>query len=216
MLTFLDERDEEGHTSKCVVFEPYYFNHVMAVQMSRGETSSNTGTDTDPSLEESGGSLLKGPTNMGVPDLQWLRSNLEKYQYGSGGGNAIRMVTLVNPGNPTVVSLPHSFLREITELTKEFGVWLIMDNTYEHFDIHGRNSIAIGDGEKTTTEDAPPEYPCFDEEHVVNIFSFSKGESSQQGGGGAGNCVWMRFSMLLRHGSHSTLYLGHSLMTCLT
>ncbi|KAL7507371.1 hypothetical protein ACHAXN_004569 [Cyclotella atomus] len=163
VLTLLDEKDEMGHISKCVVFEPYYFNHVMAIQMVRGGESSKTtladGIDAKPVQ-----GLLVGPTNNGVPDLHWLRLQLEKYRYGSGG-NAVRMVALVNPGNPTGVALSYSYLEEIKELTKEFGVWLVMDNTYEH------NSLPISD-----IEDAP-DFPCFDEEHVINIFSFSKGYS---------------------------------------
>jgi aspartate/methionine/tyrosine aminotransferase len=167
----LDEKDEMGNISKCVVFKPYYFNHVMAVQMSRGGLNSDLSLDADgldPSLVEG---LLVGPTSKGVPDLSWLRSQLEQHRY-SGGGNAIRMVALVNPGNPTGVSLPYEFLREIKELTKEFGVWLIMDNTYEHFDISRKNSLPDVDSTNNS-----PDYPCFDEEHVINIFSFSKGYS---------------------------------------
>lgn len=113
---------------------------------------------------------MVGPTNKGVPDLDWLRSQLEEQKYDTGG-NAIRIVTLVNPGNPTGVSLPRQFLEEITELTKRYGVWLVMDNTYEHFDVQKKNKLPSDvDG----GIDAP-EYPCFDEEHVINIFSFSKG-----------------------------------------
>lgn len=129
VLTLLDEKDEMGNISKCVVFEPYYFNHVMAIQMARGGESPRASSDGIDAKTVQG--LLVGPTNNGVPDLQWLRSQLENYRYESGG-NAIRMVALVNPGNPTGVSLPYSYLEEIKELTKEFGVWLIMDNTYEH------------------------------------------------------------------------------------
>ena len=136
VLTLLDEDDEMGNISKCVVFEPYYFNHVMAIQMTRGGTNSNTSEEIDAEAVKG---LLFGPTSNGVPDLQWLRSQLEKYRYESGG-NSIRMVALVNPGNPTGVALTYSFLEEIKDLTKEFGVWLVMDNTYEHvsipFDIH--------------------------------------------------------------------------------
>ncbi|KAL7449328.1 hypothetical protein ACHAWC_001395 [Mediolabrus comicus] len=105
--------------------------------------------------------LLVGPSRQGIPDLDWLRSQLE-----SSGSNDIRMVTLTNPGNPTGVSLPHEFLKELTQLTKEFGVWLVLDLTYEHFDIHQNNRDA--------TRPAVP-YPSIDEEHVINIFSFSKG-----------------------------------------
>ncbi|KAL3815485.1 hypothetical protein ACHAXA_000722 [Cyclostephanos tholiformis] len=162
VLTLLDEVDDANDGGVCVVFEPYYFNHVMAVQSIRGD-----------------GGLLVGPTVRGVPDLSWLRERLEENEYagtaaasGGGGrgrnaGNAIRMVTLVNPGNPTGVSLPYAFLEEMMQLTKDYGVWLVVDNTYEHFDVEGRNRLPDGMSR--------PDFPCFDEEHVINIFSFSKG-----------------------------------------
>jgi len=172
VLTLLDENDPKGNISKCVVFEPYYFNHVMAVQSIRGGVGcgGTAAGDNAKSIE----GLLVGPTNKGVPDLKWLRSQLEQNKYGEGSdnnlsGNSIRVVTLVNPGNPTGVSLPYEFLEEITKLTKEYGVWLVMDNTYEHFDVQKKNKLPNSDS------DTGPEYPCFDEEHVINIFSFSKG-----------------------------------------
>ena len=166
VLTLLDEKDEEGNISKCVVFKPYYFNHVMAVQMTRGgKTSAVTSLDSS-SME----ALVVGPTNHGVPDLDWLRSELEQNRY-SSGNNSIRMVALVNPGNPTGVALSYDFLNEIKDLTKEFGVWLIMDNTYEHFDVSKKNTLP-----DSTSHDLS-DFPCFDEEHVINIFSFSKGYS---------------------------------------
>lgn len=149
VVTLLDEG------GKCVVFEPYYFNHVMAVQSIRGGAIDNT-------IMKDVEGLLVGPSRQGIPDLDWLRSQLE-----SSGSNDIRMVTLTNPGNPTGVSLPHEFLKELTQLTKEFGVWLVMDLTYEHFDILHQNN-------RDATHPAVP-YPCLDEEHVINIFSFSKG-----------------------------------------
>jgi len=77
---------------------------------------------------------------------------------------------LVNPGNPTGLSLPYSFLKDITELTKEYGVWLVMDNTYEHFDVDRMNTLPSDNDQQKKFD-----YPCFDEEHVINIFSFSKG-----------------------------------------
>lgn len=147
---------------KCVVFEPYYFNHVMAVQSIRGgKNCGGIASAIDNTITKDVEGLLVGPSRQGIPDLDWLRSQLE-----SSGSNDIRMVTLTNPGNPTGVSLPHEFLKELTQLTKEFGVWLVMDLTYEHFDIHQNNRDA--------THPAVP-YPCLDEEHVINIFSFSKG-----------------------------------------
>ena len=182
-LTLLDEVDGMGNISKCVVFEPYYFNHVMAIQSVRGGRGCGGMAETLIPDARSVEGLLVGPTVKGVPDLEWLRSRLEEYKYGndaqqSGGGNAIRMVTLVNPGNPTGVSLPYDFLKEITLLTKEYGVWLVMDNTYEHFDVKGKNKLpttADDDDDDNNTNRPPPDYPCFDEEHVINIFSFSKG-----------------------------------------
>eukprot|EP00571_Detonula_confervacea_P007933 CAMPEP_0172313466 /NCGR_PEP_ID=MMETSP1058-20130122/20225_1 /TAXON_ID=83371 /ORGANISM="Detonula confervacea, Strain CCMP 353" /LENGTH=482 /DNA_ID=CAMNT_0013027115 /DNA_START=174 /DNA_END=1622 /DNA_ORIENTATION=- len=171
VLTLLDERDEMGNISKCVVFEPYYFNHVMAVQSTRGGglCGGNAAASAAATDAKSVEGLLVGPTTEGVPDLAWLRSQLEDHKYGNDdAGNAIRMVTLVNPGNPTGVSLPHAFLEEITQLTKEYGVWLVMDNTYEHFDVEKKNKLSDEEKDNDT-------FACFDEEHVINIFSFSKG-----------------------------------------
>ena len=137
VLTLLSEGD------KCVVFRPYYFNHVMAIQMTRGEDS-----------------LVVGPTGEdGVPDLGWLKSQLEEDQ-------GIKMVTVVNPGNPTGTSLERAYLEKAAELCEQFGVWLVMDNTYEHFDhIRANGATALTDG---------PAFWCSSKDHVINIFSFSK------------------------------------------
>mmetsp|Transcript_1834 Transcript_1834/g.2550 ORF Transcript_1834/g.2550 Transcript_1834/m.2550 type:complete len:509 (+) Transcript_1834:128-1654(+) len=173
VITLMDEVDDDGNQekespqemiSKCVVFEPYYFNHVMAIQSVRGGNNCGGIASTEDSESHAEG-LLVGPTHQGEPDLTWLKSRLEEYKKPSGS-NAIRMVTVVNPGNPTGVSLSHSFLREIAQLTKDYGVWLIMDNTYEHFDIHQNNR---------DEENPNIPYPCIDQEHVIHIFSFSKG-----------------------------------------
>jgi len=186
---------------KCVVFEPYYFNHVMAIQSVRGgrgcggtamadnditkKASSKTTTPCTgmtTMLEEVEG-LLVGPTIRGVPDLKWLKSKLEEYQYNDHDDstntttmkNSIRMVTLVNPGNPTGISLPYHFLKEVVQLTKEYGVWLVVDNTYEHFDVERENRLPPVDVDSDDDDDDDANFPCFDEEHVINIFSFSKG-----------------------------------------
>ena len=137
VLTLLSEGD------KCVVFRPYYFNHVMAIQMTRGEDS-----------------LVVGPTGEdGVPDLDWLKSQLEEDE-------AIRVVTIVNPGNPTGTSLPRAWLEKAVALCEQFGVWLAMDNTYEHFDHSGVNAPTACEG--------APAFWCSQNDHVINIFSFSK------------------------------------------
>ena len=149
VLTLLSEG--EG----AVVFRPYYFNHVMAIQMCRGEES-----------------LVVGPVDEdGIPDLDWLRSRLERERDGGQlAGPRIRMVTVVNPGNPTGVSMPRAKLEEVVRLCGEFGVWLVMDNTYEQFDHVRANRDDASDDDD---DDVP--FRCFSEEHVINIFSFSKG-----------------------------------------
>lgn len=159
-----EEESSQEMISKCVVFEPYYFNHVMAIQSVRGGNNCGGMASTEDSKSNAEG-LLVGPTQQGRPDLTWLKSRLEEYKRPSGS-NGIRIVTIVNPGNPTGVALSHSFLKEIAQLTKKYGVWLVMDNTYEHFDIHRNNR---------DEENPNIPYPCLDDEHIIHIFSFSKG-----------------------------------------
>lgn len=136
VLTLLSEGD------KCVVFQPYYFNHVMAVQMTRGNNA-----------------LVVGPCNdQGIPNVDWLEQALVT-------DTCIRMVTVVNPGNPTGVSLERDLLQNIVDMCGRHGVWLVLDCTYEHFDHSGANG---GDRQSLS-------FPGFSEEHVIHIFSFSKG-----------------------------------------
>jgi hypothetical protein len=45
----------------------------------------------------------------------------------------LRMVTLVNPGNPSGVTLPGNLVRQAQGLCAAHGCWLVVDNTYEHF-----------------------------------------------------------------------------------
>eukprot|EP00815_Leptocylindrus_aporus_P006068 CAMPEP_0116066356 /NCGR_PEP_ID=MMETSP0322-20121206/10327_1 /TAXON_ID=163516 /ORGANISM="Leptocylindrus danicus var. apora, Strain B651" /LENGTH=420 /DNA_ID=CAMNT_0003552881 /DNA_START=139 /DNA_END=1398 /DNA_ORIENTATION=+ len=141
VLTLMDKN------SKAVVFAPYYFNHVMAIQMHSGDESVLVGQSV---------SLKDEYNDIYVPDLMWLEDKLREEE------SSIRMVTLVNPGNPTGVSIPYSFMEKISNLCHRYGVWLVVDNTYEHFDHVGNNKIG----------DVP--FACQDKEHVINIFSFSK------------------------------------------
>ena len=75
VLTLLEEGKDKG-----IIFSPYYFNHVMAMQMSRGNQS-----------------VLIGPTtgSTGIPDMEWLIQTLQE------NGENIKLITIVNPGNPT-------------------------------------------------------------------------------------------------------------------
>ena len=133
VLTLLSQGD------KCVIFEPYYFNHVMAIQMTQGNDALVIGDCSDE----------------GIPDVVWLEKVLEE-------DKSIRMVTVVNPGNPTGVSLERDLLQRIVDLCGKRGVWLILDCTYEHFDHIQANRGNVP-------------FPGFPEEHVIHIFSFSKG-----------------------------------------
>lgn len=73
MLTLLDPPD------RAVLFKPYYFNALMALQM--------TGC---------GQTVAFGPSHSDTwrPDLHWLQAQLE-------GPNPPKLVYVVNPGNPT-------------------------------------------------------------------------------------------------------------------
>jgi aspartate/methionine/tyrosine aminotransferase len=74
---------------KVVLFRPYYFNHLMALQM--------TGGGRQVVLGECGRGDLR-------PDLGWLRAQLQ-------GPQPPRLVVLANPCNPTGVLLSKVGLR---------------------------------------------------------------------------------------------------------
>ena len=66
-------------SDRCVLFKPYYFNHLMALQMTGGAANVVFG-DCDRQTWH--------------PDLDWLEGEL-------AGPNPPKMVVLVNPNNPT-------------------------------------------------------------------------------------------------------------------
>ena len=128
VVTLLNAQD------KSVVFAPYYFNHVMALQMTVGDDK-----------------VVVGPcTNEGTPDCAWLETALRE-------DSSIRMVTIANPGNPTGTNLDRETLQRIVSLTAQYKVWLVLDCTYEYF-VYGDDTFE----------------GCFEDPHVVHIFSFSK------------------------------------------
>ncbi|KAJ8773469.1 hypothetical protein K2173_004299 [Erythroxylum novogranatense] len=119
----------------CVVmFAPYYFNAYMSFQMT-GITN-----------------ILVGPGNPKTlyPDADWLEKTLSETK------PVPKVVTVVNPGNPTGTYIPEPLLKRISDLCRQAGSWLIVDNTYEYF---------MYDGLK---------HSCIEGDHIVNIFSFSK------------------------------------------
>lgn len=127
-------------SSKAIVFRPYYFNHVMAIQMTCGDSSVVVGSCS----------------NQGIPDVSWLEETL-------GENSDIEMVTIVNPGNPTGVSLSKlDVLQPIVDLCEQYSVWLVLDCTYEYF---------------TTPPDHQPLATFPESRHVIHLFSFSKSYS---------------------------------------
>ncbi|KAI4381943.1 hypothetical protein MLD38_007959 [Melastoma candidum] len=128
VLTLCDAGDS------VVMFAPYYFNAYMSFQM--------TGV-TD---------ILVGPGDPNTlhPDADWLEKTLAETK------PTPKIVTVVNPGNPSGTYIPEPLLQRISEICRKAGSWLVVDNTYEYF---------MYDGLKHT---------CIEGEHIVNIFSFSK------------------------------------------
>ncbi|KAL8138554.1 hypothetical protein V2J09_004555 [Rumex salicifolius] len=117
-----------------VMFAPYYFNAYMSFQM--------TGVSK----------ILVGPGNPSTlyPDADWLEKTLKESK------PTPKVVTVVNPGNPSGTYIPEPLLKRISDLCRNAGSWLIVDNTYEYF---------MYDGLK---------HSCIEGDHIVNIFSFSK------------------------------------------
>ncbi|GAB5354303.1 hypothetical protein AAMO2058_000107300 [Amorphochlora amoebiformis] len=127
-----------------ILFKPYYFNHHMCLQMTGGAHNVILGGVTPDSL---------------MPDSKWLEKTLESKL---AAGSPVKMVTIVNPCNPTGVLIPGEKLREISDICERFGTWLVVDNTYEHFtypEITGKDNAM---------------HECVEGDNVVNIFSFSK------------------------------------------
>nr|AFK45378.1 unknown [Lotus japonicus] len=128
VLTLCDAGDS------VVMFAPYYFNAYMSFQMT-GITNIHVGPGSPDTL---------------YPDVDWLERILTESK------PVPKLVTVVNPGNPTGTYIPESLLQRIANLCKNAGSWLLVDNTYEYF---------MFDGLK---------HSCVEGNHIVNIFSFSK------------------------------------------
>ncbi|KAG6530079.1 hypothetical protein ZIOFF_012300 [Zingiber officinale] len=102
VLTLCDPGDS------VVMFVPYYFNARMAFQM--------TGV-TD---------ILVGPSDPETlqPDVEWLEKTLSQ-------DPIPKLVTVVNPGNPSGAYIPEPLLLKMSDLCKRAGAWFVVDNTYE-------------------------------------------------------------------------------------
>jgi len=129
-----------------VLFAPYYFNHLMALQMSSVEP-------------------LIGPvvSETMMPDISWLKEQLSS-------DRQVKMVVVCNPCNPTGALAPQSLLEEMSALCAAHQCWLVVDNTYEDF-IYERPPVGPG---SHPTAPASGGHACVSGDHVVNLFSFSK------------------------------------------
>lgn len=96
---------------RVVLFKPYYFDHLMAMQMT-GSADRVVYGEVDPDTLR--------------PSLSWLRAEL-------AGPRPPKMVVVVNPCNPTGVLLHRDELEAISAACAEAGAWLVLDNTYEDF-----------------------------------------------------------------------------------
>ncbi|MED6183100.1 Aromatic aminotransferase iss1 [Stylosanthes scabra] len=128
VLTLCDAGDS------VVMFAPYYFNSYMSFQMT-GVTNILVGPGKPETL---------------YPDADWLERILSETK------PVPKLVTVVNPGNPSGTYIPEPLLKRISDLCKNAGSWLIVDNTYEYF---------MYDGLK---------HSCVEGNHIINVFSFSK------------------------------------------
>jgi aminotransferase len=96
---------------RVIVLEPYYFDHVFAIEFGGLQTVSV------PMVEAEGWLLPRNELAREVPDAAAL--------------------VLVNPGNPTGCALSEEGLRWLADLTGSSGCFLIIDETYERFNFDG-------------------------------------------------------------------------------
>ena len=150
VLTLMNGNSSDASNRKALFFVPYYFNHVMAVQMVHGNDA-----------------VVLGPVDLhtGYPDIQWLEEKLN-----NDTNKDISMVTIANPGNPTGVNIPPEMIQQLASLCKEQQVWLVLDHTYEDFRYDESSSE---EHQQPQQMDQNSYFPQLD--NVIHIFSMSKG-----------------------------------------
>ncbi|GKB19852.1 aromatic aminotransferase ISS1, partial [Tanacetum coccineum] len=145
VLTLCDAGDS------VVMFAPYYFNAYMSFQMT-GVTNILVGPGDPNTLHPDTVSAALIPLFAKAyrDSENWLEKTLRETK------PTPKLVTVVNPGNPSGTYIPEPLLKKISDICKSAGCWLVVDNTYEYF---------MYDGLK---------HSCIEGDHIVNIFSFSK------------------------------------------
>jgi len=107
---------------RIVVLEPYYFDHVFAIQFSSLELVSI------PMRETEGWELPSAALEDAI-------------------GNA-KVLVVVNPGNPTGSVLSLSELEWLVAITRDNHCYLLLDETYERFNFSGSSWHPWMDGEE--------------------------------------------------------------------
>jgi aspartate/methionine/tyrosine aminotransferase len=117
-----------------LVLSPYYFNHVMAIQLAGCKPVI---VDTDRNYQ---------------PLVERIREKITR---------RVKAVVLVSPNNPTGAVYSGKVMNEIGALCAENDLYLITDETYEHFVYDDTELIGA---------------LAFDKEieHTISLFSFSK------------------------------------------
>jgi aspartate/methionine/tyrosine aminotransferase len=117
-----------------LVLSPYYFNHIMAVQLAGCKpVVIDTDRDYQPIVERIGKRISK----------------------------RARAIVLVSPSNPTGAVYSKGTINEIGKLCAKNGIYLITDETYEHFIYDDAKFVSALSLDKEI-------------EHTISLFSFSK------------------------------------------
>ena len=117
-----------------LVLSPYYFNHVMAVQLAGCKP---VVIDTDRNYQ---------------PIVERIGKRISK---------RARAIVLVSPSNPTGAVYSKDTINEIGKLCAKNGIYLITDETYEHFIYDDAKFVSALSLDKEI-------------EHTISLFSFSK------------------------------------------
>jgi aspartate/methionine/tyrosine aminotransferase len=117
-----------------LVLSPYYFNHVMALQLAGCKpVIIDTNRNYQPIVDRIGNRISK----------------------------RARAVVLVSPSNPTGAVYSKDTISEIGKLCAKNGIYLITDETYEHFVYDDAKFVSALSLDKEI-------------EHTISLFSFSK------------------------------------------
>jgi aspartate aminotransferase len=130
-LSLLNPGDE------VIVAEPYYTNYLTFIQAADG--------------------VVKPVTTYAEEGYKYaIKERLEKVVT-----NKTKMISIVNPGNPTGCILSREDMKVICDFAKEHDLWILADEVYREFAYDGREMTSFG------------QYPDV-EDRVIIIDSVSK------------------------------------------